>query len=73
MAAVARRVVRQACHDGAKPDRFSYALFVDNILDNTSRRAPGAPAGRPMRHRGSGEGSFRMAAVDDSSFVHQLK
>ncbi|RNG23564.1 2OG-Fe(II) oxygenase family protein [Streptomyces botrytidirepellens] len=35
VAAVAHRVVRQACHDEAKPDRFSYALFVDSSLDNS--------------------------------------
>ncbi|MGA6153626.1 2OG-Fe(II) oxygenase family protein [Stenotrophomonas sp. NPDC087984] len=35
VAAVAHRVVRQTCHDEAKPDRFSYALFVDSSLDNS--------------------------------------
>ncbi|MEV7601235.1 2OG-Fe(II) oxygenase family protein [Kitasatospora sp. NPDC089797] len=35
VAAVAHRVVRQARHHGPKPDRFSYALFVDSSLDNT--------------------------------------
>ncbi|MEI5100706.1 2OG-Fe(II) oxygenase family protein [Streptomyces sp. PmtG] len=33
VAAVAHRVVRQPPTDGAKPDRFSYALFVDSSLD----------------------------------------
>ncbi|MFE5123705.1 hypothetical protein [Streptomyces sp. NPDC056669] len=28
-------MVRQTCHDGAKPDRFSYAFFVDSSLDNS--------------------------------------
>lgn len=39
VAAVAHRVVRQARHDAAKPDRFSYALFVDSSLDD--RVCPG--------------------------------
>jgi isopenicillin N synthase-like dioxygenase len=33
VAAVAHRVVEQPDTRGAKPDRFSYALFVDSSLD----------------------------------------
>ncbi|MFJ8957643.1 2OG-Fe(II) oxygenase family protein [Streptomyces sp. NPDC102381] len=35
VAAVAHRVVRQVHHANAKPDRFSYALFVDSSLDTS--------------------------------------
>ncbi|MFD9904548.1 2OG-Fe(II) oxygenase family protein [Streptomyces sp. NPDC059063] len=35
VAAVAHRVVRQPHTEGTKPDRFSYALFVDSSLDDT--------------------------------------
>ncbi|GHF58543.1 hypothetical protein GCM10010218_44820 [Streptomyces mashuensis] len=35
VAAVAHRVVRQPPGPGGKPDRFSYALFVDSTLDDS--------------------------------------
>ncbi|MGW2230269.1 2OG-Fe(II) oxygenase family protein [Streptomyces formicae] len=45
VAAVAHRVVRQPPSGGAKPDRFSYALFVDSTLDD--RVCPGLFAYEP--------------------------
>ncbi|MDT0267463.1 2OG-Fe(II) oxygenase family protein [Streptomyces sp. DSM 44915] len=50
VAAVAHRVVRQPPSGGAKPDRFSYALFVDSSLDESV--CPGLfayEAGRGLR------------------------
>ncbi|MEU7152414.1 2OG-Fe(II) oxygenase family protein [Streptomyces sp. NPDC045456] len=66
VAAVAHRVVRQPPGGGAKPDRFSYALFVDSSLDESV--CPGLFAYEPGSglHLRSGFGTFLDDILDNT-------
>ncbi|NED79282.1 isopenicillin N synthase family oxygenase [Streptomyces sp. SID11233] len=66
VAAVAHRVVRQPPGGGTKPDRFSYALFVDSTLDESV--CPGLFAYEPGRglHLHSGFGAFLDDILDNT-------
>lgn len=66
VAAVAHRVVRQTCHDRTKPDRFSYALFVDSSLD--SDVCPGLFTYEPGQglHLETGFGTFLSEILDNT-------
>ncbi|MFJ6659916.1 2OG-Fe(II) oxygenase family protein [Streptomyces sp. NPDC091377] len=67
VAAVAHRVVRQPPSGGAKPDRFSYALFVDSSLDD--RVCPGLFAYEPGGgglHLRSEFGTFLSDILDNT-------
>ncbi|MFJ1898273.1 2OG-Fe(II) oxygenase family protein [Streptomyces sp. NPDC088115] len=66
VAAVAHRVVRQPPGGGTKPDRFSYALFVDSTLDESV--CPGLFAYEPGSglHLHSGFGAFLDDILDNT-------
>ncbi|MET9645033.1 hypothetical protein [Streptomyces syringium] len=63
---MAHRVVRRPPSGRAKPDRFSYALFVDSSLDESVR--PGLFAYEPgsSLHLESGFGTFLNDILDNT-------